>query len=328
MIKKISPLFFIQLVISGTALFFIVRRLDGGASLATLHALPPFIWIAASLGTAAVAHGIGVWRWQVLGNAALQAPRPFAFYLRYYLIGLFYATFVPGGQLMGEGVKIARMMPDASRRAALIGSIVADRLIGLAAGGALLVSLFLGSPFIRSSPVSGVGFFVGATIVAVSAAGCVWFLFSRRGAGSIMTASRSGGAGYIRSLLRTARESADLFSTKKQALATSFLGAVAFHAAAGLLLYLTVRAYGGDANIFFVTWIYLIASIALVLPVHYAGFGIREGVVVPLLVFAGVAGGEALLISLFFFGIQATFALTGGIWDFKDIRDLYDTLRR
>lgn len=318
--KKTSPVFIIQLAISGVALFFVLRRLGGGAAFTEAFSGLSFFWVAACFLAALLAHTIAILRWQLLGNALLPLPRAFLFYLRYYLIGLFYATFVPGGQVVGEGVKMARMMPDRSSRSALIASIAADRIIGLAANGALLVVLFFGSASIRSSPFSGVGFFSGAAIIAASAALGALIVFFRRGdAGA--PATPPSGAGRYTALMRGAMEkAAEYFSGKKIALLLSFIGASIFHIAAGLILYLTVRAYGFHTDFFFSLWIYLVLSIVLAFPISYAGFGIREGVFAHLLAFAGVFAEKALLISLFFFAVQAVFALIGGMFDCIELR--------
>ncbi len=304
--KRFGFLFFTQLTVSSTALFFVVRRLGGLATLDASFFVPPAFWVVICFAAALLAHGLGVWRWQILANAVLSSPRPFSFYLRYYLIGLFYGTFVPGGQLVGEGVKIARMMPDTAARSALISSIMADRLIGLAANGILMVFLFLGSFSIRESPFSEFIFFTGGAIIL-----------------GICTVLVLLAAPFFRGrfFLSVAQESMRHLLGKMNALMISFIGAFLFHIAAGLLLYLIVRAYGARVDFFFVIWIYLVASIALLLPVSYAGFGIREGVLVSLLVFSGVFAGTALLVSLFFFVVQAVFALTGGIYEIRELRN-------
>lgn len=318
--KRISPFLIIQLGISGGALFFVLRRLGGAAALAEAFSGLSFVWVAACFLAAFAAHAVAVLRWQILGNAALSSSRPFLFYVRFYLIGLFYATFVPGGQVVGEGVKMARMIPDRSSRSALIASIVADRIIGLAANGAMLVVLFFGSAYVRSSPFSGVGFFSGAAIITASAALAALMLFFRRGDTMIRTPPPSGAWRYVAFMRSAIGTSAEHFSKKKAALTASFIGAFAFHTAAGLILYLTIRAYGFHADFFFSVWVYLVLSIALVFPISYAGFGIREGVFAHLLAFAGVFAEKALLISLFFFAVQAVFALIGGMFDFIEIR--------
>ncbi|HSM47576.1 MAG TPA: lysylphosphatidylglycerol synthase domain-containing protein, partial [Draconibacterium sp.] len=73
-----------------------------------------------------------------------------------------------------------------------------------------------------------------------------------------------------------------------------------------------------DVNIWVIGWVRSAIYILVMLPFSFAGFGIREGILVFLLSKYGVLPNDSMALSfIFFFSQNLLFSLVGGLFDFK-----------
>ena len=72
-------------------------------------------------------------------------------------------------------------------------------------------------------------------------------------------------------------------------------------------------------NILFFDWCWIqgVLSLALLLPLTFAGLGIREGTLISILGILGVAPEKALALSFSILGLQIILASIGGLIEFK-----------
>jgi len=82
-----------------------------------------------------------------------------------------------------------------------------------------------------------------------------------------------------------------------------------------VLNYCVARALGMNVPLGHFFWIVAIVSIVQMLPVTLAGVGLREGALVYLLKYEGVAASQAFAFSLAIFSVMVILSLTGGLLD-------------
>jgi uncharacterized membrane protein YbhN (UPF0104 family) len=78
------------------------------------------------------------------------------------------------------------------------------------------------------------------------------------------------------------------------------------------MIVLLSRQLGFDLPVFEWCWIFALASTASVLPISFAGLGIREGVFVGLLTAFAISAEQALALLLTIFALYVMFGLIGG----------------
>ena len=303
-IQTIAKIFF-----SAVVLYFLFRKCDWPSLFAALgHANVGLVLLAflAVQGT----HVIAAARWGLLCRKAKFLP---LFKLVY--VSRLYSTVLPG-QLFGEAAKvvyISQSNHDITPEEATA-SVVVDKIVGLV--GLLIVGI-CGAMLSTSALNRSITFWfaVCAGILTLCVALPALPVFSR----------------LIHRLLDAIRrripkfgglvERLRLFLTSWQAylktpltLLLSVLLGCAFQFLSTLGMMLLGRAVGIPVALADWCWIFAVLSIALLLPVSFAGLGVREATLVGFLGAFGVAKELVLSASLLSLFIQVLDSLIGGVF--------------
>jgi len=275
-----------------------VRQLDFsevGAALSRLSAetliFAAFLYV--------LAHGLNGLKLQFL-----LPGRPLADLIRYTFVALYYGTVLPG-QILGDAVKAYRLVRPGDDGATVVAAVVVDKITGLLAlllitGVALLIEP---SGFPAAFPALSFALLLGLILVLVLPVVVAKFPTALDNA--------------LGRFLRAWHESAEDWWP----LIASFVTGIAFQ-----ILAVIVVAYLGTGmgiSLSFAAWIAVVGlvSLVLLLPVTVAGIGLREGGLIVLLGFFGVAPTDAVALSLALLAFTLLGAILGVIADFKGRAD-------
>lgn len=100
------------------------------------------------------------------------------------------------------------------------------------------------------------------------------------------------------------------------AMTAAFFITVLAHLVANISVYGTMHAVGANVSFLDVCWVVAAISALVTIPITVSGFGIREGANVIILGQLGVAGSNALAVSLLAFAIGFVWSLPGGLLQF------------
>jgi glycosyltransferase 2 family protein len=238
------------------------------------------------------------WRWLFFAFGA-PSPPSYALTFRYYLVGFFYNTYLPGG-VGGDLVRavVSRAAFGVDQRAASLATVLVERVLGLAGLLALTSIVLLVHPL--PLPLGAAAWLPGllGLSLAGSAIASLWLarFFAERAPPPL---SR-----WLR-MLPAPREPAPLWAAALASLATQVLVAISGHL---LISALEPSVAWLDSLV-----IIPVASAAAYLPFTIAGAGVREAVFLQLYAAVGVAAPSALAASLLLWGGQACVAACGGV---------------
>ncbi|NPB09217.1 MAG: flippase-like domain-containing protein [Thermodesulfobacteria bacterium] len=162
--------FFLKLAVSVGLLAYLFRQTDFHALWQTLRhvSLPP-LFVAVFF--MALFQLVSAWRWKVVAEF-LGFSRSYAYFLRIYLVGVYFNTFLPG-LLGGDLVRVFYLVRDGCGKSAASFSILYDRGFGLL-GALFLLAVFLPLEGDFLPPLArkvlflfSVAFLVGTVLLAV-----------------------------------------------------------------------------------------------------------------------------------------------------------------
>lgn len=243
-------------------------------------------------------------RWRIiLAAMGLRLAYPSALLILY--IGLFFNQVLPSN-LGGDAMRVWRLVKRGSDMVYAIGSVMLDRIIALLA---LVVLVFACLPFAPSLTEDPLLLRVLIGIFAVTAAGLVFLMSFDR----LLPLTRWLLPEAL--IPRLVRLSGDIrrfllgLSASLPALAISLVNHVILVA----MLYALAR--GLHIKVGFVECLVLMPPVVLIsmLPISFAGWGVREGAMIAALGFVGVPPGEAIALSVIFGLILVLTSLPGGI---------------
>lgn len=307
----------IRFVLMTGLLAVVAARVDLRGFLLELRGAAAFPLIVAG-GLAYLGWVVNSYKWQILlAGAGLRCRFGELFHLN--LVAQCYNLALPG-QVTGEVLKAIRLSRQVDRRGVVYGSVMLDRLTGLA-GLAILgwLGLLLGP-----RPEAGSLRF-GASIIGTLAVlgGSLGILVLPKIAWSpawlpaIWPESRAiSFLAHWRGLL-IARLGLD--QSYRDIAITVALGTL-FQAIVVALNWFIALSLGVSVSPLAIAWVMFAVSLLQVLPISIAGVGVRELTFVSLLAAYGVAGHQALAMAELSFGSQILLGLTGWVLDLASKR--------
>lgn len=246
---------------------------------------------------------VRAYRWQALLDGQ-GAHVPLLRLLGLYYVGTFYSSFLPSG-FGGDAVRMLELARDGVRGPTAISTVLADRVLGLLV---LVAMALLALPF-SAHLVPGV---LVAALVALGGGSALglWLLLNRRLYGA---AARLPLLGPLLRREKVMALYASFHQYPRQALARAAWASLLFNT--GLILVQVCLAWAVGVHIglgYFMIFVPIISAL-LVLPVSVSGFGVREGGYLLLFGQAGVAAGEAVAMSLLFYGLNLATGVLGAL---------------
>lgn len=228
------------------------------------------------------------------------------------LAAAFYNLLTPAGTLAGGAIRWYRLGYHAGRMPEVLAALVAIRLLEIAvlAGLACLALL--------AAPLPGTGWLLSAAAAALFAAAALAYagLFSRPLALRLIVLMRrfAPGRGVVRRLalrLLLATRAQARLSRRRHAELIGF--SLLRHLTAVGSVYALAVGLGLDIGFASLVWVRSLTTILIMLPISFAGFGVREAVFVVLLQPYGVPAAEALLLALLASALALLPAALGGL---------------
>lgn len=238
-----------------------------------------------------VAIALSAWRWEILAPGLTYGTA-----VKYTWIGVFFGHVLPGSIAgdIAKGVSLA--LKDAATRSGLAASIVAEKVIGLAAlvlffdiaCGVVYVMHGESSPQIRQlavialvlSVVGLVGAIIGSYMALRSN------MFSARG--------RSSLAGRLAEGVGAA---AAFYANKPALLLKAFGISMIIHVLNILATYLSFRALNVEAGLLFAAVVYPVVSVMILIPISISGIGVRDVTLAVLFSLFGLSAASGVALS-------------------------------
>lgn len=303
-------LLLLRILVSAVLVGWLLYSVDWGLLFRSLSGIGLYTIVTVYL-ISAIALGLATLRWhQLIPNVPLKRLGIFT------LMGVFYAAAIPG-QIGGELWKIVRFTSGQDDSARLAASVLFDKLMGLtgqvvASATALWLSLAFWDTDIPMAVSVMVFGSVGAVVITILCLQLPPHIMQRIFALRTIQHQRiQQTTNYLYNLLVSWK----YFASQPLTLVSTLLLGAATHLCHAFMFALLAQAVG--ISIPFVDWIWIssVVSIMLLLPITVAGLGLREGVLVALLGWFGVAPATAFALSLIVFALYILSAIPGLVLD-------------
>lgn len=314
--RRAAVLRAVKLALAFGLLAYIATAVPVDALAARFKGMAPG-WFALAFALYIASHFLGAYTLYLLLRPqamALSVLRVF----RVNLAAHFYGLFVPGGALAGGAIRWYRLGYSTRKMPEVLAALVTSRVLEIVSLGCLALAGWLVDP----APAAGaaVGTALGALLVGSLV---VYALLSNRSLALRLTA-------LLRRLVTSRRV------LRRAGL--RFLAAVRDHGKlgaprhAGLLalslmrqvvgggaVYALALGLGLDITLAAVIWVRSLVAVLTMLPVSFAGLGVREAGFILLLVPYGVEPAGALALSLSVFGLAILMATIGGLIELRHL---------
>jgi uncharacterized protein (TIRG00374 family) len=305
--KYINWLF--KIFISGVLVWYIFSKINIGEvfdiinNIKLFHFLIAFIFFFVSVI-------IFSKRWQILLNH-LGFNEKLNKLIKLNFISLFYAAFLPGGQLTGEGVKIYRITRNSDRKGELALSVLMDRLLGMVA---FVILGFLGI-LLSNTEILYKNNILIVFIIGFAVSIFILLLFNNKIASLFegLTLKIFKHENKINLLIKKIIKLIFAYKGAYQVLFLSLIYSIVFQIFNTLIIYMLAISLGLNIAILDLLWIHSLVSLILIIPITIMGLGLREGGLIYLLSLVGIVSAEALSLSLLSFILILLGSLVGGV---------------
>ncbi|MFA5333557.1 MAG: lysylphosphatidylglycerol synthase transmembrane domain-containing protein [Candidatus Nanoarchaeia archaeon] len=306
---KKSTNFLIKLIISIFILVFIINKLDFN-QIFEIKINWFFFLICMILGSLNIF--ICTFRWWYLNNKIYDIKTPFFMLFKLYLIGVFFNLFLPSS-IGGDTIKSYNIYKYSNKKLSAIHAIFFDRLLGL-----IILSIFaiVGLTYIL--------FFSNLIINSIE----ILLTFSIIILGFTLFLPFIGDFPIFSKLLffKKLKEFflySEIIIKNKKKLLVPILMTFLFQFSCIIVSFIMSKAVGMNVNFIFFMAFIPISTIIILIPITFAGMGLREVSFVFLFSLIGVKAEEIILVPLLVFSINVILGLLGGVFyikeDFKNI---------
>jgi len=304
---KAASILVAKLLLSIGLLALVLAKVDLASIFEVLLKADPWLvvlWYAlVSANTALVA-----WRWEILSPGLSYGTA-----LKYTWIGIFFGHVLPGSIAgdIAKGVSLA--LNDNSARSGLAASIVADKVVGLAALillfdlACVVVYLLYGDDYVQIRHLAVIALVLS---LAGMIAGVVAVIFAARGE----SATTDGGAGLVVRAVQSLAGASKFYSKKPALLLRAFAISSASHVLNMAAMYISFRALRVDAGMLVAAIVYPVLSVMLLIPISISGIGVRDATLAVLFALFGLPAASGVALSwLALFATVPNVAIGGAI---------------
>ena len=283
---------FLRVGVSLTLFAWLMSQQDRGQLLAALKAMSPEAFLPAFF-MYLFSQVVSARRWQIISRS-LGFQGDFLTYLKYYFVGMYFNLFLPTG-VGGDFLKVIYLTRDRPEKLKATYTVLIDRAIGVGAmigiGG--LATFFLTSPLPHHFTLflQGVG---ASVLMALALSRTIHSMATKR----INTPSPLKG---FLSVLE-----------KPNTLKVIFLYSITIQGLGMGSIAVLGHGMGLDVEIGYYFAMFPLVALAILLPISFNGIGVREGGFIYFMGLRGIPQEKALILSLWFFGIQVVSSLVGG----------------
>jgi uncharacterized protein (TIRG00374 family) len=322
-----------KVIVSLILIFLLLREIGLQETLEKLLQVQPG-YLLAALVVALLGVVVRAYRWQVL-LSALEVEVPLGQLTALYFIGFLFTNVLPTG-FGGDPIRMYELSRYTHRAAESAGTVLADRFFGLIVLQAMaVVALAFGYPLVEPWMIAfTVLLFVGSLVG-------VWLLLNRRlwqslgerlkplaalgqKQGSVPSTSSGHGLSKVEGIVEGFKRFYEsLHGYSIPAVGKTLGVSLVFNILLITMNYLLGLSLGDRVSIWYYFLFVPITSIVTILPVSFAGLGVREGAYVFLFTQAGMPRETALSLSLLVYVISifAPGLIGGVIYVLKGARD-------
>lgn len=242
---------------------------------------------------------LAAYRWRLIMQT-LQFKERVSFYVQSYFKGMFFNQLLPGS-ISGDAVKVYDLSKkNYSKKESLYGVLI-DRVIGLV--GLLILNFVSNIIFYGSFP-----YWLFHLINMVTLGGIIGFF-----AGLYISKIKAlENIKLIKYIYKLSKKTYDLYINKKDLLKHLSIS-ILVHLCSVMAIYTIALSIGVNLSFYY----YLVAIppvfLFLIVPISFAGWGIREGAMVAILSLVGVDKEKILVISIVY-GITLIISSSIGAW--------------
>lgn len=285
----------LKIVISLGLLIFIFSTIDLPAFLEVVRRANPW-WLLTALAMMMLGVVIRAWRWQILLDA-IGVRVPLAELTNIYFIGFLFNNLLPSG-LGGDAIRIVELSRHAEHISDAVTSVVVDRFLGLSALQAIALMALLAD---WQAVPAAVAYFTIAIFVGGLVLG---FLLINRVVykGVITLLSPLNHLTRIALIAKGVKVISSLAQSFQRypsgALGRAYLVSFLFNFSLITMNVFIGLGLGAKASLTHYAIFVPITSIVLLIPISFAGLGVREGTYRQLFTQVGVPGEIAVAMSL------------------------------
>lgn len=301
----------IQAVIGLGALALVIVKTDLQA-LAEAFRATRISYLPLALLATLMMNWLMAYRWGLILRVRGHEVRTTRLFI-YYLIGMFFSNFVPGGAVTGDVARLLYASRDVKDKPFVLSTLIYERLTGM------MVLLMIGLTATLTSriyrPDGNLFYLAEAALAAAFIASAI--LMSRRAStrlarwcrmlGNKIRLARAGDAAS-----RTLEAIASLRQYKQMFVSTVLLS-IAIRVVWSLGCYAVAQAMGLPLSLPVVFAFISLVDLIRMLPISVGGLGVREWTMIVLFANLGIAREQALLYSLLAFAPLVLTAIAGGI---------------
>lgn len=301
----------LQVMIGVGALALLIYKSDTRALLDAIKTTRIALLPLAVLATICVNY-LMAYRWGVILNIRGHQVKTYRLFV-YYLIGIFFMNFVPGGGISGDLARLIYADRDVRDKPFVLSTIIYERLVALFM---LLLLGFIATVASRSDLPEGRAFYLGEALLAValfaSASLMSEYLSSRLAKLLRRLGTRFGLERISSAAARTLEAVSELRAQRRMLLLTIVLS-LFIRLVWGLGCYIVAQAMNLPISFSVLFSFISLVDMIRMLPTWGGGIGVREWALVALFAGAGIAREQALMFSFLAFAPIMLNALAGGI---------------
>ncbi|HEY7543918.1 MAG TPA: lysylphosphatidylglycerol synthase transmembrane domain-containing protein [Blastocatellia bacterium] len=301
----------IQAVVGLGALALVIFKTDLHALTEAFHATQ-ISYLPLALAATVATNWLMAYRWKVILSVRGHEVKTARLFV-YYLIGVFFSNFVPGGTVTGDVARLIYASRDVKDKPFVLSTLIYERLTGM------MVLLMIGLTATLTSRIyrpEGNLFYMAEAALALAFLASAILMSGRassllarwcRALGNKFRLARAGDAAS-----RTLEAIASLRQYKRMFVATVLLS-IAIRVVWSLGCYAVARAMDLPLSLPVIFAFISLVDLIRMLPVSVGGLGVREWTMIVLFANVGLAREQALLYSLLAFAPLVLTAITGGI---------------
>ena len=279
-----------KLILSIGLLVLVLAKVDVDSVVSTLARADPVIVLLWYM-LVPVTIGLSAWRWEILAPGLNYLTA-----VKYTWIGVFFGHVLPGSIAgdVAKGVSLA--LKDSAARAGLAASIVAEKVIGLAAL-VLFFDIACGVVYMLYGDESAHIRKLAAIALVLSLVGVIGAVIATLVALRSDLFSIRGRSTPLGRLAEGVGAAAQFYSNKPSLLVKAFSISMAIHMVNIFATYMSFLALQIDAGILLAAVIYPVVSVMLLVPVSISGIGVRDATLAVLFTLFGLSAASGVALS-------------------------------
>lgn len=286
----------IKILVSAFLLYVVASRLDLNALYDSLSSLSLFFFLLCC-ALYCLGQIFSAVKWSTILNSSQCERSPWQVTIVYF-VGMLVNT-VGLGTVGGDATRAIALKPEKEERALILGSVLADRAHGLIT----LVMIGAGTTLIFQPSVFGSNSVLFCIVLLIGATSSIFVLKA------ISEALNKSSNKFLRVLGKLATS----FPTDLKTLIPITVLSVMFHSLQILIHLLILQQLGADVSLGYLFCVIPLVNIISTLPISWNGIGVRETLLVSLLVPIGVPDSAAFSLGLVWVATVACVSIVFGL---------------